>query len=102
MSFRYKKIDVAQPSIVKALRAVGASVQSVASVGKGCPDLLVGYCRKNYLFEVKTGKEPLTDDEVKWNSRWAGECYIVNSPEGALKVIGATTSNHVALELNPT
>ncbi len=96
MSFRYKKIDVTQPSIVKALRAVGASVQSIAPIGKGCPDLLVGFRHQNYLFEVKTGKEPLTADEVKWNARWAGECYIVNSPEGALKVIGAV------VELNPT
>lgn len=100
MSFRYKKIDETQPAIVKALRAVGASVQSIASVGRGCPDILVGYRRKNYLFELKTGREPLTTDEVKWNARWAGECYIVNSPEGALKVIGAITSDHVAKELH--
>jgi hypothetical protein len=91
MSFRYKKIDKTQPAIVEALRTAGASVQSIASVGRGTPDLLVGFRRQNFLFEIKTGKEPLTPDEVKWNARWAGECYIVNSPEGALKVIGATS-----------
>jgi hypothetical protein len=95
MSSHFKKIDKTQPAIVAALRKAGASVQSIASIGKGTPDLLVGFRRQNYLFEVKTGKGKLTDDELRWNARWAGECYIVNSPEGALKVIGA-------MEANPT
>lgn len=95
MSFRYKKIDDNQTQIVKHLRAVGASVQSIASVGRGAPDLLVGYRGKNYLFEVKApgspSKQKLTADELKWQRNWGGECYIIDKSEQALKVIGATT-----------
>ncbi|HJP47915.1 hypothetical protein [Acinetobacter venetianus] len=40
---RAAKIDANQTEIVKALRKFGASVQSLASTGKGCPDLLVGF-----------------------------------------------------------
>ena len=40
---KYAKIDDNQPEIVKALREIGCSVQSLASVGGGCADLLVGY-----------------------------------------------------------
>ena len=50
---RAAKIDANQTEIVKALRQVGASVQSLASTGKGCPDLLVGFRGVNWLLEVK-------------------------------------------------
>lgn len=76
-----------------ALRAVGASVQSIAAVGKGCVDLLAGYRGVNYLFEIKNpgpkSKQKLTSDEKKWQDAWKGECWIVDSPDQALKVIGA-------------
>ena len=42
--------------IVKALRDYGAFVVSLASVGKGVPDLLIGYKRHTILMEVKFGR----------------------------------------------
>jgi Holliday junction resolvase len=58
--------------IVTALRAAGATVQSLAGVGKGTPDLLVGYKGQTLLMEVKDGnKSPsarlLTEDQLKWH-----------------------------------
>lgn len=96
MSFRKRaKIDRNQPEIVKALRRVGCSVQSLASLGAGVPDLLVGRRGENFLLEVKDGSQPpsarrLTDDEKEWHSKWQTPIFIVNSVEEALHAVGAT------------
>jgi hypothetical protein len=90
-----RRIDDNQAEIVEALRRVGASVQSIAKVGAGCPDLLVGYRRRTFLLEVKDGKKPLsarklTPLETKWQRMWTGwPVEIVNSVEEALFAIGA-------------
>jgi Holliday junction resolvase len=87
------KVDKNQAEVVSALRKVGASVQSLASIGKGCPDLLVGYHGILYLMEVKDGtnipsKQLLTDDQKKWHEAWNGSpVYVVRSTEQALKIL---------------
>ena len=89
------KVDANHSDIVTALRAVGASVQSLASVGKGVPDLLVGFRDATYLLEVKDGakvpsKRRLTPDEAEWISAWRGDYVrVVNSVDEALVAIGA-------------
>lgn len=90
---RAARVDDNQGEIVAALRAAGCSVTSLASVGKGCPDLVVGRNGVNYLLEVKDGKKPpskrrLTDDEKTWHNAWRGHVAIVNSVEEALQVVG--------------
>lgn len=94
MRRRAARIDDNQTEIVERLREVGATVQSLASVGKGCPDLLVGYHGQNYLLEIKDGDKPpsarrLTDDERIWHEHWRGPVYVVESWVEALRVIGA-------------
>lgn len=91
---RAAKIDANQEEIVSALRAAGASVQSLASVGKGCPDLVVGFRGSNHLLECKDGRKPpsareLTTDQAKWLQAWRGAVTVVLSPEDALRAIGA-------------
>ena len=89
------RIDVNQPTIVEALEAVGASVQSLAGIGKGCPDLLVCYGGDCYLLEVKTryGRanqltRSLNADQEKWRRDWCGPVHIVSTVKEALDVIG--------------
>lgn len=87
-----KRIDANQPSIVRSLREIGATVQSLASVGSGCPDLLVGYRGKNHVFEIKDWKQPpskrkLTPDEKKWHQSWQGQVHVVETFDEALKII---------------
>lgn len=89
---RFGKIDANHSAIVKALRQIGASVQSLASVGSGCPDLLVGFRGENIILEVKDGnlppsKQKLTDDERVWHACWNGEVHTVTSVEEALKLL---------------
>ena len=92
---RAAKIDANQDQIVIALRVVGATVQSLAAVGKGVPDLLVGYQGKTYLIEVKDGRKvpsarKLTPDQEVWHEKWTGGTLrVANSIEDALNIIEA-------------
>lgn len=87
------RIDSNHVAVVKALRQAGATVQSLAGVGKGVPDLLVGIRGKTALFEVKDGaKVPsarkLTPDQLAWHAAWqGGTLAVVDSPEAALRML---------------
>lgn len=91
---RAAKIDANQEQIVTALRAAGATVQSLAGVGKGVPDLLVGYQGQTLLLEIKDGRKPpserlLTEYQLKWHGSWKGGALaVVDSPDAALRMIG--------------
>ena len=91
---RAAKIDANQEQVIKALRSVGAVVQSLAAVGKGVPDLLVGYQGKTILLEVKDGNKPpsarkLTEDQIKWHGAWrGGPLAVVDGPDAALRMLG--------------
>lgn len=88
---RAAKIDANQPDVVQALRQIGCFVQSLAPVGDGCPDLLVGFRGHTLLMEVKDGSRPpserrLTPDQLEWHARWrGGPLSIVNDVEGAIR-----------------
>ena len=85
---RAAKVDANQQQIVKALRKVGASVQSLAAIGDGCPDLAVGYRGKNLLLEVKQPKGKLTEDQEKFHREWKGDLCVVRSVDEALLLLG--------------
>ena len=68
----YGKVDAVQHEIVTFLRKFGCSVQSLASVGEGCPDLLIGYRRVNYLAECKTPGGRHRAKQGEWAESWAG------------------------------
>ena len=87
---RIHNVDTNQAEIVQGLRKVGASVLSLADVGKGCPDILVGYRHRNFLMEVKNpkGKNILGDDQKRWMHAWNGQVEVVRSLEEALILIG--------------
>ena len=68
-------------------------MQHLHSVGKGCPDLLVGKSGINYLLELKDGaktpsEQRLTPDQVVWHEQWGGSVAVVNCEEAALKAVG--------------
>ena len=101
---RAAKVDANQTEIVKALRSVGASVQSLASTGKGCPDLLVGIRGENFLIEVKDGDKvksarKLTGDQVVWHDSWRGQVSIAENIDDALNIIGFKCRNKLRGEL---
>lgn len=92
---RAAKVDANHAEIVSALRSVGASVQSIAMVGGGCPDLLIGYAGLSFVLEIKDGAKPpsrreLTPDEAAWHAAWRGHAAVVTSVDEALREIGVT------------
>ena len=87
MSFRYvgHRLDANQKAIRDGLEAVGASVSTIAPL-----DLLVGYHRQNFLFEVKTAKGKVrTPKQQKFLDEWRGQRDIVRTLDEALWAIGA-------------
>lgn len=92
---RAARIDANQPEIVAALRAVGCSVQTLAAVGAGVPDLLVGVSGVNLLMEVKTASGKLTKDQVPWHESWRGQVAIVRSVDEALNLVEAVKMREI-------
>lgn len=82
-----KRTDANQTEIVAALRKIGATVQPIHEIGKGCPDILVGYAGRNYAIEIKSGTEGLTYLELCWHREWRGQVDIVNSAEDAIDLV---------------
>ena len=91
------RVDANQGQVVSALLAAGAIVEVI-----GLPtDLLVGFRWKLFLLEVKDGakvksaqkKTPLQE---RIFSKFAGyPVKLVDSPESALRAIGAINGNAV-------
>ena len=85
------KTDDNQQEIIDALRAIGASVQDLSAVGKGCADILVGQWGKNYLLEIKNPdtKGKLSTNQKVWHKNWHGQVAVVRTVEEAFRAIGA-------------
>jgi hypothetical protein len=86
---RKARIDRNHGEIVQALRQVGASVTSTARVGRGFPDIVVGFRGQNYLLEIKQGKGLVRAQQAQFFNEWAGKAHVVRSVDDALKAIGA-------------
>jgi len=97
---RAAKVDSNQAEIVAAIRGRCASVTHLHTVGAGVPDLLVGFCNQNFLFEIKDGsKAPsqrqLTKAQLKWHSEWKGNAFIVETIEHALSILKEIEAKNV-------
>jgi Holliday junction resolvase len=93
-----KRTDANQTEIVQAFRDIGCSVFILSAVGKGCPDILVGYRKFNFLFEIKDGKKSksarkLTECEDKFIEAWKGQVAIINSVDDAIHFITRVNKN---------
>jgi hypothetical protein len=82
---RIHRLDANHAAVVDALLAAGVRVQSLASVGAGCPDLLCSKDGETWLVEVKAPSEKLNDAQARWHKTWAGRVVVAHSPEDALK-----------------
>jgi len=91
----YKKVDNNQTQVVKAFRDLGATVQHLHAVGKGCPDIVVGFKGKNLLLEIKDGdKKVLTPDQVNWHKLWKGQVNVVTSVDDAKLLLWKLTNDY--------
>ena len=87
------KSDDNQKQLVKTLRGIpGVSVSITSALGDGFPDIVVGYKKQNYLFEIKDGSKPpsqrkLTPDEEKFFSNWFGRVDVVCCLDDVLNIL---------------
>lgn len=86
------RLDGNHTEIVSALREAGASVASLASLGKGRPDILVGWKHRNFLFEIKDptqkpSKRVLTQEEKDWHVVWCGQISVIETAEQAFAIM---------------
>lgn len=86
---RAARVDANQAGIVAALRKAGASVEPIHDVGRGVPDLLVGYRAANLLIECKLPSEGLNERQQAWFDGWQGQVCVARSPGEALRSIWA-------------
>lgn len=89
---RAAKTDRNHRDIVTALRMAGWSVQSLAGLAGGVPDVLAGKGGVNVLIEIKDGQRPpsdrrLTPDQRDWHAAWRGQVIVVESVEQALEAV---------------
>ena len=88
-----KRVDENQGEIHERLIAeMGCSVESIASVGKGCPDSLVGFQGFNFVFEIKNPKQQpckrkLRKEQLKWHAGWKGQVDKIETFEEAAEII---------------
>jgi hypothetical protein len=74
-----RRVDANHEVIVEAFRKMGWSVQSLAEVGNGCPDLIVGKHFQNLLVEIKGPKGIVTMDQMQWAANWKGSMRLVRT-----------------------
>ncbi len=94
MRRRAAKVDANQAAVVAKLRKLGLSVQSLAPLGGGVPDLLIGHGGRNYLFELKDGSlcpsaRKLTPGEAAWLDNWRGQAQVATCWEDIAREVGA-------------
>lgn len=87
-----KRTDSNQKQIVRQLRQIGCSVAVLSSVGKGFPDLLIGFKNTNILVELKDGnkfksQQKLTPDEIEFHNSWRGQIATCNCIDDILKLL---------------
>lgn len=84
-----KKVDKNQLEIVNALKGMGASVLDLSTVGKGCPDLAVGYRGVTVLVEIKSSdKAKFTEPQLRFMGEWKGSTVSrINDVQGAITLL---------------
>ena len=84
-----KRVDENHQEIVKKFRELGASVFDASGIGRGFPDILVGYNGNTALVEIKSGeKKKFTEAQLKFMSEWKGSSVTrINDIEGAERLI---------------
>jgi hypothetical protein len=89
MTLRHKaSLDANHTEIVAGLRQVGATVVDLAKVGKGCPDILVGFRGKTYLMEIKTRTGYIRATQEQFFRSWSGgHIAVVRSFDEAYNVL---------------
>lgn len=84
---RRAKVDLNHGEIVEAFRKMGCSVESLAQLGGGVPDLLVGTDGYNILVEVKRPKKDRNVLQREWDHAWNGWTEVIRTVDDAVALV---------------
>jgi len=90
--------DYNHASIVRAFERAGATVVELHTIGRGVPDLLVGYAGRDLLVEVKLPRRTLWDGresprsslsrrQSSWHRSWRGATPVVVRDEAEAEAL---------------
>jgi len=87
-----RAVDANQSILIAAFRRMGCTVQTLHTVGRGCPDFVVGHKGRNYLVEAKDGEKPpsarkLTPAEEEWHRDWRGQVCLCESLDDVQRLV---------------
>lgn len=85
------RVDGNHVLIVETLRSLGFSVLSLASIGNGCPDLLIARNGRCGLVEIKDGNQPpsktvLTHYQTEFHATWKSKIAVLYSKLDAIEL----------------
>ena len=89
----FKRTDSNHKEIIDCCRKIPSiSVFSTHMVGKGFPDIVIGYKGLNYLVEIKDGKKSksqkkLTDDEISFHELWKGQIIVAENINDIMRML---------------
>ena len=89
MTYYKKRVDENHKLIFHTFIALGASVCNLSTVGRGCPDALIGYKGKTVLVEIKSSnKATFTEPQIKFMKEWrGGPVSRIDSVDAAIRLI---------------
>ena len=94
---RAARVDQNQKDVIAEIRSAlkGCTVTDLSAVGKGMPDIIIGWKNRNWLIEIKNPKQKpsdrkLSDAQVRWHGKWAGQAHVAHSASEAIAVIAET------------
>lgn len=91
------RTDANQAALVAHAKAFGASWLSLAPLGNGVPDGLLGLHRHTFLVEFKTEKGSLTPDQRDFIQLWRGSpVYVLRTTEDVERLLSGVLPNRRA------
>ena len=96
LDMRYgAKRDANHSEIVAALQEYGVSVIDTSHIGRGFPDLMLGWYGQTLMMEIKNpktqyGRRGLNKNQMRWKEDWKGGPYaVVSTVDGAMAAVVA-------------
>jgi len=88
---RRRRADENQAEIVGDLRAIGAYVLHLHTIGGGCPDIVVLWRGVRWMFDIKGSQGRLFQKQRDWHRIWreaGGNVAVIRTSEEAFRIMG--------------
>lgn len=101
---KYARQDENHKEVRKAFEAFGCSVCDLSQLGRGVPDILVGFGGLCIAVEIKDSAKPpsarkLTPDEEKFRMNWKGGYRLVTNLEDVAETVKVLENWHRAIRI---